>query len=247
LTHAFCATEVLVPASRARTTLATAADAIGAAYDLLLDGHDEASIIEQIQERVRQSGARSPSRTVAALEPHVAIIRGLRLALDAAAARRDTCLSALDRLPYAIFILSSDRRIVFRNARARERVATESSLGGTPRGLLAARKTSQVAAWRAPARVVGLPGAPHLVVVVARRDSVQLSERVVSALFDLTPAEARVVTRLASGRNVTEIANELGVSRNAVRFHVKNALAKTHTRRQPELVRLVLRSPAALT
>jgi DNA-binding CsgD family transcriptional regulator len=56
----------------------------------------------------------------------------------------------------------------------------------------------------------------------------------------LTRAEARVVSRLASGLDVPAIAAELRVSVETVRSHLKHAYAKTGTKRQAELVRMVL-------
>jgi DNA-binding CsgD family transcriptional regulator/PAS domain-containing protein len=61
-------------------------------------------------------------------------------------------------------------------------------------------------------------------------------------LFSLTPAEARVAGKLALGRNLEEIATELGISLETVRTHAKRALSKTGTDRQGELISLMLRS-----
>lgn len=64
--------------------------------------------------------------------------------------------------------------------------------------------------------------------------------------YDLTQVEARVALDLAQGETIREIAGRLGVKTNTVRWHVKQILAKTGTRRQAELVRLLLISPLAL-
>ena len=61
-------------------------------------------------------------------------------------------------------------------------------------------------------------------------------------LFSLTPAEARVAGKLATGQSIEEIATEEAVSLETVRTHVKRALAKTGTERQGELISLILRS-----
>jgi DNA-binding CsgD family transcriptional regulator len=70
-----------------------------------------------------------------------------------------------------------------------------------------------------------------------RPDPVMLSE-----LFLLTPAEARFTSCLATGFSVEEIAAELNISRETARTHLRRILSKTHTRRQGELISLVLRS-----
>lgn len=61
-------------------------------------------------------------------------------------------------------------------------------------------------------------------------------------IFSLTPAEARITSKLALGRSVEEIAAETGSSVETVRTHLKRALAKTRTERQGELISLVLGS-----
>jgi len=58
--------------------------------------------------------------------------------------------------------------------------------------------------------------------------------------FGLTRGEARVVRRLAEGRSIKRIAEELRVSPETARTHAKRAMQKTNTHRQAELVSLVL-------
>jgi DNA-binding CsgD family transcriptional regulator len=63
--------------------------------------------------------------------------------------------------------------------------------------------------------------------------------------FGLTRAEAGLALRLAGGQSLSEAANELNVSLNTVRTHLKRIFSKTDTRRQGELVSLLLtRQPA---
>lgn len=64
-------------------------------------------------------------------------------------------------------------------------------------------------------------------------------------LLGLTPAEARIAAGLADGLSINELASDLGVGIGTVRWHVKRAMANTGTRRQGELIRLVLLSPLA--
>jgi DNA-binding CsgD family transcriptional regulator len=62
--------------------------------------------------------------------------------------------------------------------------------------------------------------------------------------YGLTPAEARVAMLLASGLSVDGIVERLGIGANTARTHLKSIFAKTDTRRQGELIRLLLSSPA---
>ena len=65
-------------------------------------------------------------------------------------------------------------------------------------------------------------------------------------LYDLTPAETRLATILAQGKNIVEAATELGVTQNTARTHLKHIFQKTGMKRQSELVQLLLNSPAVL-
>lgn len=68
------------------------------------------------------------------------------------------------------------------------------------------------------------------------------SEQVLTSLYGMTPAEARVAIALSRGLSPQEIADQQGTSTNTVRFQLKQAMSKTDTRRQAELVRLVIGS-----
>jgi DNA-binding CsgD family transcriptional regulator len=61
--------------------------------------------------------------------------------------------------------------------------------------------------------------------------------------FGLTRAEAGLALRLAGGQSLAEAAQELNVTLNTVRTHLKRIFSKTDTRRQGELVSLLLTTP----
>lgn len=60
----------------------------------------------------------------------------------------------------------------------------------------------------------------------------------IARLFDLTPAELVVFSRIVQGSTVGEIAAELGIGRATVKTHLLHLFAKTGTKRQAELVKL---------
>lgn len=60
-----------------------------------------------------------------------------------------------------------------------------------------------------------------------------------TALFGLTPAEARVACEVGKGENPNDVADGLGVMPSTVRTHLHHVFAKTATRRQAELMRLI--------
>ncbi len=59
-------------------------------------------------------------------------------------------------------------------------------------------------------------------------------------LYKLTPAEARLAMALARGASLQTFATERKLSVNTVRFQLRQVLEKTDTKRQAELVRLLL-------
>lgn len=61
-------------------------------------------------------------------------------------------------------------------------------------------------------------------------------------LFAFTAAEARVANALLAGQSVEDIANESSVRRDTVRAHVKRMLAKTGSRRQSDLQKLLVKA-----
>lgn len=63
--------------------------------------------------------------------------------------------------------------------------------------------------------------------------------QLLEGLFDLSPAEARVAGWLADGASVEQMASRQGISPETIRGQLKAVFAKTGTRRQADLVRLL--------
>jgi DNA-binding CsgD family transcriptional regulator len=74
----------------------------------------------------------------------------------------------------------------------------------------------------------------------------QLSEERIRKLLGLTRAEAHVAAQLAAGACTQEIADRAGVQVNTVRCQLKQIYAKTETRSQADLIRLILTGPSVL-
>lgn len=82
------------------------------------------------------------------------------------------------------------------------------------------------------------PGAV-IAVFVAHTDTPFIAPtEIVRALFELTPAEARVFGLIAEGMTVSETATELGVERSTVKTHMLRVYEKTGVRRRSELQRM---------
>lgn len=65
-------------------------------------------------------------------------------------------------------------------------------------------------------------------------------ERALREAWQLTPAEAAIAAALVAGESMQEISDRRAVSISTVRSQMKQIFAKTGTRRQADLVRLVL-------
>ena len=88
---------------------------------------------------------------------------------------------------------------------------------------------------------------PSVCVIVADADQdVALPEHVLHALYGMTRAEARLAARLVSGEDLQEAAGNLGIGYPTARTQLSAIFRKTDTRRQGELIKVLLSSiPAA--
>lgn len=66
-------------------------------------------------------------------------------------------------------------------------------------------------------------------------------------MYGLTPAQTELIALLAEGRSLHEISRERGVTIHTTRSQLKQVFGKTGTRRQSELVRLVLTGIAGMS
>jgi DNA-binding CsgD family transcriptional regulator len=71
------------------------------------------------------------------------------------------------------------------------------------------------------------------------------SPKLLEALYELTPAEARVAAELALGDGEAAAARRLGVSVNSVKTHRRRVFEKVGVQRLAQLVRLLARLPSA--
>ena len=81
------------------------------------------------------------------------------------------------------------------------------------------------------------PGASAALFVTVKGKADPPAEAI-AALFDLSPAEIRIVQHLLAGKTPVEIADELGLALPTVRTHLARIFAKTGTSRQADLILL---------
>lgn len=183
----------------------------------------------------------------------------------------DAGTAALDRLAIGVVLLDAEGLVLHANPAARD-LAGEAGIGLGPRitaggadgGKLAALATriasgaeSGAALWlEAGGRrvmVLGRPLAPRpardgATAMLTLRDPERqepLDAVTLRQLFDITPTEAGVARLLAEGLRRDQVAERLGVSSTTVAFHMRNIFDKTGTRRQADLVALILSMPVA--
>lgn len=87
---------------------------------------------------------------------------------------------------------------------------------------------------------------PAVVVYATDAGRMGSFERLVAALFDLSPSEARLAALLTQGMTLAEAAQETGLTESTVRSYSKRIFSKVGVSRQADLVRLILRSVAML-
>jgi DNA-binding CsgD family transcriptional regulator len=73
---------------------------------------------------------------------------------------------------------------------------------------------------------------------------IETPEEILQRLFGLTVREAAVLRVLAEGGDLRRAAAQLGVAHETVRTRVRHIMETTGARRQADLVRMVLASPA---
>lgn len=125
-----------------------------------------------------------------------------------------------------------------------------SAAGGFPGVLVDVRRTADRPPYRVTvfpvARVsaapLPVPGA-EIVLFVSDRETIGRhdpdEEQLYRLAFRLTPAEAKLASRLASGASLDDAAETLGVTRNTARAQLRALFDKAEARRQPDLVRIL--------
>jgi DNA-binding CsgD family transcriptional regulator len=96
----------------------------------------------------------------------------------------------------------------------------------------------------ASAGTLGAPSEAVALYVTDPRKPVETQEEILQRLFGLTAREASVLRIVVEGDDLQTVAARLGIGIETVRSHVKHIMETTGARRQAELVRMVLSSPA---
>lgn len=139
------------------------------------------------------------------------------------------------------------QRAIVRAARTTRGEATGGNMEGCAGDHLHIARPSGRRAYTAVVTPLGLdrqallPHQPAVILIVTDPEAgPRIDARALTAVFGLTPAEARLVSLLATGLPLPAVARHLGVSFETARKQVATARAKTGTASQVDLVRLVL-------
>ncbi|AOK50350.1 hypothetical protein WT60_26395 [Burkholderia sp. MSMB617WGS] len=201
------------------------------------------------------------------LAPHFVRACDMRQRLTDSDGQRCLSESVLDRLPVGIALVARNGAIVHMNRATRSILNGHGGLAivagrleSRPRRLLddALRDAPEHAQTQAAFRLDGGQAAlsvlvsrvareagtnAHAMVWVASSDAPLVPEAGLSALFDLSAAEARLTQRLVRGMTLEDAAQDLGTSVNTVKTQLKSVFAKIGVRRQPELVQAIWSTP----
>lgn len=85
-------------------------------------------------------------------------------------------------------------------------------------------------------------GAVAAIMIADPERGAALPAEVIRTLFGLTPAEAHLAIAISGGETLKNYARTRGVSINTIRAQLARIMAKTGTKRQPELVSLLIGS-----
>ncbi|KQT85902.1 LuxR C-terminal-related transcriptional regulator [Aurantimonas sp. Leaf443] len=158
-----------------------------------------------------------------------------------------------DALVGSVFVCGAFGSLALRDRRAdqvlRDALAVDHSSRPVVRSIPIAGEEGAVGvlhvipACRQASDVLGADGT--LLVVAQPRTNVTASADCLRWLYDLTPTEASIASRLSAGSSIAEIAAATATTSNTVRTHVKGILRKTGFSRQRDLL-MAIGSLAAL-
>jgi DNA-binding CsgD family transcriptional regulator len=182
------------------------------------------------------------------LVPHLRRAFALHRWLGSRRQTHEALVETADRLPWGVVFVDARGRVCFVNAVARKigrslmaRILGVARGGG---GVVDRSERSPLAVTVAPLHVEEDPllrARPMRSIFIIDPDEPRPSASVLLRRgYGLTSAEARLAAALARGESLRDIAEATGVGPETVRSHLKRVFAKTGTRRQSELVRLLI-------
>jgi len=93
---------------------------------------------------------------------------------------------------------------------------------------------------RGQANLISMPHADAVLFLIRSDEKLPVNAARLQIVFGLTPAETRLAEHLLSGKNLSEIGEELKVGRETLKSQLRSLFTKTDTRRQGELIAILL-------
>jgi len=186
--------------------------------------------------------------------------------------------AVLETLAFAVVIVDGRGHVHFANRAARTlfqsgtqltslRGLLQATAPAAAEALASAIDQAARAEWPTPTNAIPLSGPdcePAIAHVAPLRDASQqgfaavfvTSTRsvpappfdAIAALYELTPAETRVMSAIASGKNRAAAAAAMGIADSTAKTHLARVFAKTRTSEQAELTKLAMAlSPPVIT
>ena len=209
---------------------------------------------------------------LANLADHLEIALRTWAALEQERLRAGISGEAIRRLNFGWFLLDRTGAIVDCSAEAEALLRERRAVSRSPRGLLLPERREAQAALRryldqlgrgeASSRAIHLSDEPWLDMLLTPRGgsspmvaayvhgeaptSAERSAQLMQ-LFGLSAKEAQLALLISRGVKINEAAGQLGLTKESARLYSKRLYAKTGTRGQADLVRLVLASVVALS
>jgi DNA-binding CsgD family transcriptional regulator/PAS domain-containing protein len=201
----------------------------------------------------------------ALIAPHVQRAVTISGLLEQRTAERDSFASVMDQLSTAVFLVEATGRVLHANAAA-QATCNDPLVVRTREGILSfcdlkVDRAVHAALLQPSAEPRFIPAsAPDgaaLAVAVLLIDAttslqaifihVQESDtpafaRYVQQFFQLTPREVCVLLPLLEGKEIVDIADQLGIARATAKSHLDRLFQKTGTNRQADLVQQVLKA-----
>lgn len=176
--------------------------------------------------------------------------------------------AVFEELPQAVLLVDGDSRLLFANRRGAVHLGAGGVLGVDAHGMLTAGEAQRTSALRQAVHNVVLGGQDD-VLALQRRDARGLLSLAIAAwadgaviyvqdaqsppvlapghlskLLGLTASEGRLAHALATAGSLDDAARMCGLTQATARTYLKLIFAKTGTRGQADLVRLLLGQPS---
>ena len=122
---------------------------------------------------------------------------------------------------------------------------TSRGLGEEPGGILSlpTGAGTAITVLVSPCPRLGMLEPAALVFLGTPPGSLRLEGHSVAQRYGLTRAEAKLLQALVDGGRLTDYADRAGITLNTAKTHLKQIFAKTGSRRQADLIRLVVADP----